>query len=468
MDMPDQPILVVDDDAGERRIVQFWLEEEGYQTKTAANGKAALQSLAEDRPCLVISDIRMPELGGMDLLARIRAADAEMPVILMTAYGTVGDAVEAMKLGAADYLLKPLNADEIKLIVRRTLERQKLLDENRYLREFAGKAFRFENLVGQSKKMRNVLELCSRVAPRDSTVLLTGESGTGKELLAKAIHQNSLRADKPFVTVNCGALPENLAESELFGHRKGSFTGAMTDRAGKFETANEGTIFLDEVAELPLTLQVKLLRVLQEHEIDKIGFPKPVKVNVRILAATNRDLTKLMEDGELREDLYYRLSVVIIHVPSLRDRREDIPLLVEHFLARLAERYRQPPLKLSDQAREEMVRYDWPGNVRQLENVMEHLAALATGKLIGPEDLPAEIRNSGSRVSAIQLKLPDDGIDLEQVEKEILLQALEKNDWNQTRAAHYLNISRKTLIYRMEKFELNQAGDDKSLDSSHA
>lgn len=464
--MPSKPILIVDDDAGERRVIQFWLEEEGYQTRTATNGKAALQSLEENPPCLVLSDIRMPELGGMDLLAHIKGTDSEMPVILMTAYGAVGDAVEAMKLGAADYLLKPLNADELKLTVRRTLERQKLLDENRYLREFAGKAFRFENLVGQSKKMRNVLELCSRVAPRDSTVLLTGESGTGKELLAKAIHQNSLRADKPFVTVNCGALPESLAESELFGHRKGSFTGAMTDRAGKFEMANEGTIFLDEVAELPLNLQVKLLRVLQEHEIDKIGFPQPLKVNVRILAATNRDLGKLMEDGELREDLYYRLSVVVINIPPLRDRREDIPRLAEHFLARLAERYGQPPLKLTDQAMDEIIRYDWPGNVRQLENVMEHVAALSTGKLIGPEDLPADIREIGSRVSAIQLKLPDDGIDLEQVEKEILLQALEKNDWNQTRAAHYLNITRKTLIYRMEKFGLNQAGKDESDASS--
>ena len=460
--MADKPILIVDDDAGERRVIQFQLEEEGYPTKTATNGKAALQSLEEDSPCLVLSDIRMPELGGMDLLARIKGADSEMPVILMTAYGTVGDAVEAMKLGAADYLLKPLNADELKLTVRRTLERQKLLEENRYLREFAGRAFRFENLVGQSKKMRDVLELCSRVAPRDSTVLLTGESGTGKELLAKAVHQNSLRADKPFVTVNCGALPENLAESELFGHRKGSFTGAMTDRAGKFETANEGTIFLDEVAELPLNLQVKLLRVLQEHEIDKIGFPKPLKVNVRILAATNRDLTKLMEDGELREDLYYRLSVVVINVPPLRDRREDIPRLAEHFLARLAGRYGQPTLRLSDQATEDIVRYDWPGNVRQLENVMEHVAALATGEIIKPEDLPAEIRDNRPRVSAIQLKLPDDGIDLEQVEKEILLQALEKTGWNQTRAAHYLNISRKTLIYRMEKFRLTQAGKDES------
>jgi two-component system, NtrC family, response regulator len=456
--MPNRPILIVDDDAGERRIVQFWLEEEGYATVTANDGKSAIKQFEESSPCLIVSDIRMPQLGGMDLLAHIKAEEPDMPVILMTAYGTVGDAVEAMKLGAADYLLKPLNVDELKVVVHRALEHQKLLDENRYLREFAGKTFRFENLIGQSKKMRNVLELCSRVALRDSTVLLTGESGTGKELLAKAIHQNSQRADKPFVTVNCGALPENLAESELFGHRKGSFTGALTDRAGKFESANQGTVFLDEVAELPLNLQVKLLRVLQEHEIDKIGYPQPIKINVRILAATNRDLTKLVEDAALREDLYYRLSVIVIDVPPLRERREDIPLLIDHFLSRLAEQYSQPRLKLSDQVMEVMVRYGWPGNVRQLENQIERLATLASTDIISVEDLPAEVRATGSRVAKIHLALPDDGIDLEEVEKEILLQALEKSEWNQTRAAHYLNITRKTLIYRMEKFGLSRDG----------
>ncbi len=454
--MPNRPILIADDDAGERRIVQFWLEEEGYATVVASDGKSALKLFEEKSPCLVVSDIRMPVLGGLDLLAHIKAAESDMPVILMTAYGTVSDAVEAMKLGAADYLLKPLNADELKVVVRRALERQKILDENRYLREFAGKAFRFENLIGQSKKMRNVLEICSRVAPRDSTVLLTGESGTGKEVLAKAIHQNSLRADKPFVAVNCGALPESLAESELFGHRKGSFTGALSDRAGKFESANQGTIFLDEVAELPLNLQVKLLRVVQEHEIDKIGYPQPIKVNVRILAATNRDLTKLVEDRALREDLYYRLSVIVIEVPPLRERRDDIPLLVDHFLGRLAEQYNQPRLKLSDEAMEVMMRYDWPGNVRQLENQIERLVTLASSNVIAVEDLPGELRETGSRVSRIRLALPDDGIDLEEVEREILLQALEKNDWNQTRAAQYLNITRKTLIYRMEKFGLDR------------
>jgi two-component system NtrC family response regulator len=302
--------------------------------------------------------------------------------------------------------------------------------------------------------MRDVFHLAAQVARRDSTVLVTGESGTGKELIAKAIHQNSLRDTKPFITINCGAIPESLIESELFGHRKGSFTGAVSDRVGKFEAANEGTVFLDEVGELPISLQVRLLRVIQEREIDKIGFPKPIPVNVRIIAATNRDLRTLIEDAQFREDLFYRLSVVTIEIPPLRERRDDIPLLLAHFLKKHCTRYKLSVPLISDETLELLTRYDWPGNVRELENVVEHAVVLGPSEVIQVENLPAHIRNSKSRITAISLKLPDDGIDLEEVEKEILLQALEKNQWNQTRAARYLNISRKTLIYRMEKFAL--------------
>jgi two-component system NtrC family response regulator len=302
--------------------------------------------------------------------------------------------------------------------------------------------------------MQSVIELAAQVSRRDSTVMLTGESGTGKELFAKAIHQNSLRAGKPFVTVNCGALPETLAESELFGHRKGSFTGATADRAGKFEAANEGTVFLDEVGELTAPLQVKLLRVIQEREVDKIGSPHPVKVNVRILAASNRNLKNLVDDGDFREDLYYRLSVVTIEVPPLRERRDDVPLLTRHFLTQYASRYGIPGLSVPEDAMDKMVQYNWPGNVRELQNVIERLALMAKDNLIHVEALPEEIRRAESRVASIGLKLPDEGIDLEEVEKEILLRALEKHGWNQTHAAKYLNISRKTLIYRMEKFAL--------------
>jgi two-component system NtrC family response regulator len=452
--MKTTSILIVDDDASQRRLIEFWMQEEGYSTLTASDGGAGLKLFEQNNPVLVITDIRMPGLSGLDLLSRIKAANPDTAVILVTAFSTVNDAVAAMKLGAADYILKPLNADELKVNVHRALERQQLVDENRQLRDLAGSTFRFENIITKSRKMQNVLELAAQVSRRDSTVLLTGESGTGKELLAKAIHQNSLRAGKPFVTVNCGALPETLAESELFGHRKGSFTGATGDRAGKFEAANEGTVFLDEVGELTPPLQVKLLRVIQEREVDKIGSPHPVKVNVRILAASNRNLKNLVEDGDFRDDLYYRLSVVTIELPPLRERRDDIPLLTRYFLKQYASRYGIPDLSVSEDAMEKMALYNWPGNIRELQNVIERLAVLAKDNLISVETLPEELRVAESRIASIGLKLPEEGIYLEEVEKEILLQALEKHGWNQTHAAKYLNISRKTLIYRMEKFAL--------------
>lgn len=447
-------ILIVDDDASQRRLIEFWMQEEGYSTLIASDGAAGLKLFEQHAPALVITDIRMPGLSGLDLLSRIKASNPDTAVILVTAFSTVSDAVEAMKLGAADYIMKPLNADELKVNVHRALERQQLVDENRLLRDLAGSTFQFESILTKSRRMQSVIELAAQVSRRDSTVLLTGESGTGKELLAKAIHQNSLRAGKPFVTVNCGALPETLAESELFGYRKGSFTGASSDRVGKFEAANEGTVFLDEVGELTPPLQVKLLRVIQEREVDKIGTPHPVKVNVRILAASNRNLKNLVEDGDFREDLYYRLSVVTIELPPLRERRDDIPLLTRHFLKQYASRYSIPDLSVSQDAMERMVHYNWPGNIRELQNVIERLAVLAKDNLIREETLPEEIRRAESRVASIGLRLPEEGIDLEEVEKEILLQALERHGWNQTHAAKYLNISRKTLIYRMEKFAL--------------
>ena len=452
--MSSAPVLIVDDDASQRRLIEFWLQEEGYSTLVANDGKAGLHAFEQKSPCLVIADIRMPGMDGLDLLGRIKGINQDTPVILITAFGTVGNAVDAMKLGAVDYILKPLNPDELKLSAHRALERKELVEENRYLRGFADTAFRFENLIGQSRKMRDVFDVATQVARRDSTVLLTGESGTGKELLAKAIHQNSLRAKKPFITINCGAIPENLIESELFGHRKGSFTGALADRMGKFEAANEGTIFLDEIGDLTPNLQIRLLRVIQEREIDKIGYPHPVKINVRILAATHRNLKALVEDAQFREDLYYRLSVVTVNLPPLRERKDDIPLLVEHFLKKHSGRYQIPLASVSEAALEMLTQHNWPGNVRELENVMEHVVVLGKEDVIRPEHLPPDIRQRTSRVANISLKLPEEGLDLEEVEKEILLQALEKHDWHQTKAAQYLNISRKTLIYRIEKYGL--------------
>jgi len=360
-----------------------------------------------------------------------------------------------MKMGAFDYILKPITEDALKLIVNRALEHTRLVSENRTLRAYAERSSRFANLIGHSKKMKELFELAAQVAPRDSTVLILGESGTGKELLAKAIHLNSGRSTAPFVVVNCGAIPETLIESELFGHKKGSFTGAHADRIGKFEAANHGTVFLDEIGELSPALQVRLLRVIQEREIQKIGQTDPLKIDVRVVAATNRDLNTMLEDRSFREDLYYRLSVIQLRIPPLRERRDDIPLLAEHFVAQFCQRYRLPR-RLTPSAVDVLTEYNWPGNVRELENVIESAVVLSKSEQIIPGFFPENVRQEHVRVSQIHLQIPDDGISLDGVERELILKALEKCQWNQTRAARFLNITRKTLIYRMEKYELFQ------------
>ena len=452
--MRDITILLVDDNEGQRKVAEFWLSEEKYRVTTAANGDTALRLASGNRFDLVISDIKMPGLSGIDLLIHLREHSPQTPVILITGFGTVNDAVAAMKLGAFDYVLKPLDSNALKIIVQKALEHGKLVEENQYLRAFAEKVSRFESLVGHSKKMTELFEISAQVAQRDSTVLITGESGTGKELLAKAIHLNSPRRGGPFVVVNCGAIPENLIESELFGHKKGSFTGAIADRIGRFEAANGGSVFLDEVSELPPALQVRLLRVLQEREIDKVGETKPISINVRVIAATNRNLTNMVEDGSFREDLFYRLSVVALRIPPLRDRREDIPLLVEHFLSKLTQRYNLSPRRVHPQVMEVLTNYNWPGNVRELENALESVLVLSTKEEITSADLPESIRRQETRIAKIYLDIPEEGISLEEVEKELIVKALEKSRWNQSKAARYLDITRKTLLYRMEKYSL--------------
>lgn len=452
--MKDPAVLLVEDNESQRRIIEFWLKEEHYDVTAAATGEEALRLADERQFDAVVSDIKMPGLSGLELLACLRESMPEVHVILMTAFGTVSDAVAAMKLGAFDYVLKPLNEDALKLVVAKALEHRKLISENRYLQAFAEKVSRFENLVGHSKKMIELFDLARQVAQRESTVLILGDSGTGKELLAKAIHLNSPRKRDPFVVVNCGAIPENLIESELFGHKKGAFTGAVADRIGKFEAADGGTVFLDEVSELAQPLQVRLLRVLQEHEIDKIGATRPISVNIRVIAATNRNLTTMMADKSFREDLYYRLSVVNLRIPPLRDRREDIPLLLEHFLLKSTHRYSLPPRRMHPRAVELLVNYNWPGNVRELENAVESCVVLSSNEEIAPDDLPENIRRQEDRISKIYLDIPDEGISLEEVEKELLLKALQKNAWNQSKAARFLNITRKTLTYWMEKYSL--------------
>lgn len=449
-------ILVIDDDDSLRQVVEYNLGEEGYAVLTAADGTRGLQLFQANNVDLVLTDVRMPEMDGLELLTRLKAMQPDLPVIVLTAFGTINAAVEAIKLGAFDYLTKPFPRDQLKSAVRKALEVADLAQENRYLRQVVAERFSFATMIAGSRAMRSVTDLAARVAQTDTTVLLDGESGTGKELLAKGIHFHSNRSRFPFVTINCGAIPEQLLESELFGHRRGSFTGAVADKRGKFEAAERGTIFLDEVGELPLLLQVKLLRVLQEREIDKVGEARPIKIDVRVIAATNRDLDKMVADGTFRDDLYYRLAVVSIRMPPLRERADDIPLLVDHFLAKHAERLSRPRPIVDKSVYSAFNLYHWPGNVRELENVIERALVLDRDQTIGLDDLPERLRAKQQRLGNLRLELPDEGISLEDVERELLLAALEKNNWNQTRAAAYLNITRSTLLYRMQKFGLER------------
>lgn len=455
-------ILVVDDDESLRRVMQVQLQQSGYDVAAAASGAEALERLASVPVDLVLTDLKMPGMSGLDLLRRVRAECPEVVVILITAFGTVETAVEAMRSGAYDYVTKPVNIDELKLVLDRALEHLGLLQEIRTLRSSLDDKYGFEHILGRSSALLYVLDMASRAAQTDSTVLIRGETGTGKELLAKAIHFNSPRKDKPFVTINCGAIPKDLLESELFGHVKGSFTGAMAHKKGRVELADGGTLFLDEIGELPLELQVKLLRLIQQGEIEKVGATETQTVDVRVIAATHRDLTAMAEDGTFREDLYYRLAVIPLEMPPLRERVEDIPELVDHFLLKTKLKHKRESLTLPTSLLPYFSAYRWPGNIRELENVIERLVVLTRGDEITLNDLPEFLRRERPTLDALHLDLPPQGISLEAVEKELILRALKKFDWNQTQAAKYLDLSRKTLIYRMEKYgireEQQQAG----------
>jgi DNA-binding NtrC family response regulator len=447
-------ILLIDDDESLRFITQLQLEEAGFSVTSLPDAERALEVLENDSPALVLTDLKMPGLSGIELLQRIRKEHPETLVIVITAFGTVQNAVEAMKSGAYDYLTKPIDHEDLVLTVRRALEHQSLVEEVRALRTTLDAKYGFESIIGRSRALLRVLEVSARVAERDSTVLLRGETGTGKELLAHAIHFNSRRKHQPFVTINCGAIPKELMESELFGHTKGSFTGAHGDKKGKVEAADGGTLFLDEVGELPLDLQVKLLRLVQNGEIEKVGAPGPVHVDVRIIAATHRNLQALVEDGLFREDLYYRLAVIPIELPPLRERTEDIPELVDYLFLKARQKHDLPNLRLPPTLIPYFCSYRWPGNIRELENVIERLVVLTPGNEVTFEDLPEALQHKPPALDTIQLELPPQGISLEGIERELLLRALEKFDWNQTQAAKYLDISRRTLIYRMEKYGL--------------
>ena len=449
-------ILVVDDDSSLRRVMKMQLEEAGYQVSLAQDGDEAWNILKETEPHLVITDLRMPT-SGLELLNRITNEGLQTTTIVITAFGTIESAVEAMKMGAYDYVTKPIDFDALVLVVHRAIERQNLIEEVRTLRSALDQRYGFEGIVGSSKALLRVLDQAARVAQRDTTVLIHGETGTGKELVAHAIHHNSRRSNRPFVAINCGAIPADLVESELFGYARGAFTGALANKTGRIESADGGTLFLDEIGELPLGAQVKLLRVLQEGEIAKLGESTSVKIDVRIIAATHRDLTAMVEDDTFREDLYYRLAVVPLKIPPLRERREDIPALIEALLKGIRERHNLPEIRLAPTVQQRLISYSWPGNVRQLENILERLLVLSTGNLISVEDLPEELISPSAPSAILWPTLPEEGLSLEEIERELISRALEKFQGNQTQAAKYLDISRRTLIYRMEKHGLTSS-----------
>jgi two-component system NtrC family response regulator len=444
-------ILVIDDDASLRRVLEYHLSSAGYDTLAASTGEEGLSLFMQSRPDLIITDMNMPGISGLQLLSSVKEQSPEALVIIITAFGSVDVAVEAMKAGAYDYITKPFNRDELLLIVDKALRFAGLTEENRRLKnELAGRSVR--TLVGTSPAMEKVFQVVAKVADTDASVLITGESGTGKELVARALHEQSSRRSGPFVTINCAAIPRDLLESELFGHVKGAFTGAVKDKTGKLELADGGTIFLDEVGELPLELQPKLLRVLQEREVEPVGGVKSRKLDLRVVAATNIDIDKSLADGTLREDLYYRLAVIPLHLPPLRERKEDIPLLVRFFCARLG----HDQVTFAADAMEALTHYDWPGNVRELENAVERILIMRSGERVTREDIPEKICRRGTVAAPVRVvDLPPEGYPLEQLEREVVEEALRLNQWNQTAAARFLRIPRHTLIYRIEKYGIN-------------
>ena len=440
-------ILVIDDDTSLRRVLEYNLQEVGYEVETASSGEEGLAMLAAFRPHLVITDMKMKGMDGLMVLKNVRERSIETLVIIITAFGSVEVAVEAMKAGAYDYITKPFNRDALRLTVKKALQFCGLAEENRRLKSELTDKEDFCTIIGTSGEMEKLFAVIRKVADTDASVLITGESGTGKELVARSIHANSSRRSGPFVTINCAAIPRDLLESELFGHTKGAFTGAIKEKTGKFQLADGGTIFLDEVGELLLELQPKLLRALQEKEVEPVGGTKVQKLDVRVISATNLDIEKAVAEGAFREDLYYRLSVIPIHLPPLRSRRDDIGLLVRYF----SSKHGGEKVTFDKSALDMLTRYSWPGNVRELENTVERLLIMRSSDTISSSELPVKIRETKREQNAI-INLPDEGYSLEQLEREIVIEALGRNGWNQTAAARFLRIPRHTLIYRIEKY----------------
>ena len=448
-------LLVVDDEQSIREMFKILLEEDGYEVDLVSDGKEAISKIESQPYDLVITDLMMPEVGGMEVLKRSKEISPNTLLIMMTAYATAESAVDAMKVGAYDYIMKPFKIDEVRLVIERALEKSRLQRENSEMKSEIGRREGFSHFVGKSPEMLKVFDLISRISSGRSSVLVVGESGTGKELVAKAIHENSPRANKPFVSINCAAIPENLIESELFGYMKGAFTGANVNRMGLFESANQGTFFLDEIGELPSQVQVKLLRVLQERSVRRLGSTTAAPVDVRIISATNRDLEEAVAEGKFREDLYYRLNVIRIPLPALRDRRDDIPLLASHFLSRTAAEQGKQIDGITPEAIRVLSGYGFPGNVRELENIMEQCVALERTKQIGVGSLPDKLRGTSAEISTPDTQVPAEGLELEKAvdtyEKKLLLEALRLSGGVKKHAAELLKISFRSMRYRLLK-----------------
>lgn len=453
MKKTEAKILVVDDDTAHVTTLKVLLESWGYSVDIALDGDEAVGKVKNSSFDLILMDIKMVKMSGIEALKKIKEYNPAIPIIMMTAYSSVESAVEAMKSGAYDYLMKPLDFDALKITINRAMEHINLKMENERLKKVLGENFNFNNIIGQSEPIKNLLEKLAMVAPSDANVLITGESGTGKELIARAIHLNSNRNQGPFVAVNCAALTETLLESELFGHEKGAFTGADKKREGRFVSANKGTLFLDEIGEMPITMQPKLLRAIQEGEIQPIGSDKIVKVDVRIIAATNRNLEEEIEKGNFREDLYYRLNVVNLHIPPLRERVEDIPILAKHFLNIYGPKNKKEIKGISPQAMDLLLKYNWPGNVRELENAIEHAVVLCTGDYITEKELPLRIRKQSEQIKEKKdIEKPSLDASLEELEKKAIIAALKKANGNKSEAARLLKITRRTLYLKMQKY----------------
>jgi len=453
-------ILFIDDEPGSRESLALLFAREGYQVEAVAAGEDALSLLSKKSYDVIVTDLFLPGVSGIDILKHVKEQALPCNVILITGNASAETAVRAMKEGAFDYITKPLNFEKLKVLVAKAIEKSHLVAENLYLRQQLRGKYKFDNIIGNCPAIQPVFARMEKILVTDSTVLILGESGTGKELVARAIHYNGSRKEKPFIAINCGAIPADLLESELFGHMRGSFTGAVSDKPGKFELANKGTIFLDEIGTMPLQLQMKLLRVLQEQEVERVGSTSRTKLDVRVISATNADLEERVRRRDFREDLYYRLNVIPIHLPPLRDRKEDVPLLAKHFLRKICTDMRRPVLEITQAAVRALESYQWPGNVREMENVIERTVALTDSDIIDVHDLPSQIGGAAQKDNLLpSMQIPEEGLDLADaiatIEQTLIKQAMDKSSNIKARAASLLNINRTTLVEKIKRYGMN-------------